>query len=352
MSEVMVRAGDRLSALTETLAGEAVERQYGRRPDLLARWGEQGKSRCREDAVSHLSYLAQALRVEEPSLFSDYLAWVKVLFRSLQIPDGDLMENLRILKELVQESLSFEEARAAGEILDEGMRAFPGLSGESPCFLEGSDDLVGTARRYLDFLLAGDRRGAVSLILEAAEGGVPIRNLYLSVFQPVQREIGRLWQTGKITVAQEHFCTAATQLAMSQLYPRLFTGERKGRRLLAACVSGELHEIGLRMVADFFEMEGWDTYFMGASTPAEGLIRTLEEQDIHVLAISATITPHVDRVKNLVEKVRAHPYGRKVRILVGGHPFNEAPGLWRKLGADGSATTASGAVQTALSLLS
>ena len=68
-----------------------------------------------------------------------------------------------------------------------------------------------------------------------------------------------------LSVAQEHYCTAATQLVMSQLYPRIFSTERRGRTLVAARVADDLHEIGLRMVADFFEMEGWDTFYVGAT---------------------------------------------------------------------------------------
>jgi methanogenic corrinoid protein MtbC1 len=65
-------------------------------------------------------------------------------------------------------------------------------------------------------------------------------------------------------VAQEHYCTAATQLIMSQLSPRLFGRDRIGRRLVVTCVGDELYELGMHMVADFFEMEGWDAY-MGHS---------------------------------------------------------------------------------------
>ena len=63
-------------------------------------------------------------------------------------------------------------------------------------------------------------------------------------------------------MAQEHYCTAATQLIMSQLYPYIFTTGKNGRVLVGTCVSGDLHEIGVRMVSDFFEMEGWDTFYL------------------------------------------------------------------------------------------
>jgi methanogenic corrinoid protein MtbC1 len=208
------------------------------------------------------------------------------------------------------------------------------------------------ARTYLDALLQGERRTASRLILDAVERGISIRDIYLHVFQPAQREVGRLWQLNRVSVAQEHYCTAATQLIMSQLYPRIFSGERCGRTLIATCVGGELHEIGVRMVADFFEMEGWDTYYLGANTPAEAILQTLDKQRADVLAISATMTFHVTIVAELIARVRQRtgasttPY-----ILVGGYPFLVAPNLWREIDADGSARDAQDAVTTTQRLI-
>lgn len=94
-----------------------------------------------------------------------------------------------------------------------------------------------------------------------------MKSIYLEVLQPVQREIGNLWQTNEVSVAQEHYCTAATQLIMGRLYPYLHLAPRNGKRVVVACVGGELHEVGARMVADILEMEGWDSYYLGANTP-------------------------------------------------------------------------------------
>jgi methanogenic corrinoid protein MtbC1 len=139
---------------------------------------------------------------------------------------------------------------------------------------------------------------------------------------------------------------------MSQLYPRIFSGERRDRTVVATCVGGELHEIGVRMVADFFEMEGWDSYYLGANTPAVAILHALDERRADVLAISATMTFHVSAVTELIGRVRAHARasgGARTRplILVGGYPFTVAPDLWRQVGADGSARDARDAVATA-----
>jgi methanogenic corrinoid protein MtbC1 len=137
---------------------------------------------------------------------------------------------------------------------------------------------------------------------------------------------------------------------MSQLYPYLFSAERNGHTMVATCVSGDLHEIGVRMVSDFLEMEGWNTFYLGANTPTSSLLQILAERQADVLAVSATLTPHVRVVAELIRAVRAAQAGwagQEVKIMVGGYPFNVAPELWRQVGADAFARNAEEAIVTA-----
>ncbi|MFC7669333.1 B12-binding domain-containing protein [Hymenobacter humi] len=123
------------------------------------------------------------------------------------------------------------------------------------------------AADYLSLLLSADRPAAQRLLLAEAEAGTDVRDLYLRVLQPTQREVGNLWHSGTISVAEEHYCTAATAGLMAQAQPYFQGTPRNGRRLLAACVAGDLHTLGLQMVADFLEYEGWEVSYLGASTP-------------------------------------------------------------------------------------
>jgi methanogenic corrinoid protein MtbC1 len=98
------------------------------------------------------------------------------------------------------------------------------------------------------------------------------------------------------------------------------------------------------MVADFFEMEGWDTYYLGANTPTESILRTVEELRPDILAVSATMTFRVSDARELLARVRRSESGQGVQLLVGGYPFNLSPNLWRQVGADGYAPDAEQAV--------
>jgi methanogenic corrinoid protein MtbC1 len=138
---------------------------------------------------------------------------------------------------------------------------------------------------------------------------------------------------------------------MSQLYPRIFAGTKIGRNLVAACVNSELHEIGIRMVADFFEIEGWDTYYMGANTPATSIIQAIEKNRPQILALSVTMPFHQSLLQETIAKVRASDADGRVKIIVGGHALNSSKNLWRNVGADGYAANAEEAVRLAKQLV-
>jgi methanogenic corrinoid protein MtbC1 len=281
--------------------------------------------------------------------------WVQTLFAGLGFDDRTLVRTLRLIKEVLGETLDGEQMSLVRPILQAGLEQATREPPAPPSHLPEGAPLSSLARAYLDALLGGDRRAASHLILDAAQVGTPVQDLYLRVFQPVQREVGRLWQMNRLSVAQEHYVTAATQLIMSQLYPRIFSTSRVGRCLVATCVGGELHEIGVRMVADLFEMAGWDSYYLGANTPLRGVLQAVEERQADVLAISATLTVHVGQVRAMIERVRAtdrvRADGRAPVILVGGYPFLLSPELWRRVGADGFAIDAQEAVQVANALV-
>jgi methanogenic corrinoid protein MtbC1 len=207
------------------------------------------------------------------------------------------------------------------------------------------------AEELVETLLAGKRQAANTLILDRVKEGLPIQTLYLEVFQPALYKIGMLWQENSITVAQEHYCTAAIQMIMSMLYTRIFKMERNGKTLVATCVGGELHEIGIRMVADFFEMEGWDTYYYGANTPIRDMIETIRDINPDVIAISAAMSFNVATVKDLIREIRVELGEKAGKILVGGRPFNISKDLWKEVDADGYAVDASQAVSVAGSLI-
>jgi MerR family transcriptional regulator, light-induced transcriptional regulator len=333
------------------LADRIVARHYSLRPDLASRYGEDGRARCVADAKRHLEALSQSVAAGRSALFVDYIAWAKILLGSRGIPVQDLAENLEACRQTLDEVLVGDEAALADQYLLESLSCLPALPSTTPSYFGADRPLADLARRYLDALLKASRHDASQMVMDAVRRGVPVREIYLHVFQRSQYEIGRLWQSNQISVAQEHLCTAATQFIMSQLYPLIFATERKNRRVVATCVGGDLHELGIRMVADFFEMDGWDTFYLGADVPRSSIVQMVIDREAHVLAVSTTLLTHVGAVAELIATIRSNRARAKLIILVGGHPFNVAADLWREVGADGYAADALQTIDMANQLL-
>jgi MerR family transcriptional regulator, light-induced transcriptional regulator len=340
MSTIYQQAAQAIRQHQNQLAEIIVARQYESQSAVWKLLGDPGRVKSVRDAGYHLTYLAEALAAADPALFNEYLAWVKVLFVGLKFSEDVLPTTIKYTRQALDETLEPHLKLAAFEYLDAGLAAYQNAPSTLESFIKADNPHAELTRHYIEALLRGDRQSAGSMVLESVKQGVAIKDIYMNVFQCSQREIGLLWQTNQISVAQEHYCTAATQMIISQLYPYIFASKRNGRRMVATCVSGELHEIGARMVADFFEIDGWDTYFLGANTPMEGILRAISERKTDLLAISATMTFHIHKVADLIAEVRHSGLDEGTKILVGGYPFNVAPNLWKSVGADAYARDA------------
>ena len=345
------RASEAILDRRSEIALALVEREFARHPEIGQGYGKLGRDKSLQDAGSHLSHLAQALALNNRDLFIDYVAWAKGLLVQREVLASDLSCQMNCLAELLRERLPATVGPLAAEFVLSAVRAIPAMADDIPTFIRDDEPLSPLAHQYLQALRRGQRHLASRLVLDAVAAGAPVQDVYLQVFEWAQHEIGRLWQTNRVTVAEEHYCSAATQMIMSQLYPHVFATARNNRTMIATCVSGDLHEIGVRMVADFFEMDGWNTFYLGGNMPHADIIDAIVERRADLLAVSATLSHHVDDVRDLIQAVRRHPTGRKVRILVGGYPFSHDPELFQKVGADGSASNAQQAIALANRLL-
>ena len=215
---------------------------------------------------------------------------------------------------------------------------------------DARDGGVSETAELLAALLAGDRQAVeriVDRVLDRDGGGEGgLRPLYLDVVQPTMREIGRLWQENEISVAEEHLATAIAQAAMGRAFERVYRWrEARTPTLIAACVDDERHQMGLRMLCDLLELEGWETAYLGASVPTEALVHLVEKRRPDVVALSATIAPHLPRLRAAVEAIRAADVPVPPVIMVGGRAIGDDAALARRLGADLTAPDAARAVE-------
>lgn len=324
--------------------------ELARQPQPKELLSDSARSKSLRDAREQLSNLSAALLADNPEIFIDYVGWAKVALTSRGWLLADLRDNLRNLCEAIRFELPNRLAELAISFVQLAIERLPLLPDDAPSFIDPQDPHAPVIRQLIDSLVQGDRPSASRSIANAVEDGTSIRDVYLGILQPALYEIGRLWQINQISVGREHYCTAAIQSILSQVrcYPDT-SDKQTGKVVVATCVEGDQHDIGIRMVADFFDMAGWQTHGLGANMPADDVISELIARKADVLAVSASIGCHVPALSELISAVRSNQELQNVRILVGGRPFQIDQNLWSTVHADGAAPDPEHAVAKAQS---
>lgn len=173
---------------------------------------------------------------------------------------------------------------------------------------------------YLKNLLSGKKQECAAIVQELLKNNIQLKDLYENLFQRSLYEIGLLWESNKISVAVEHIATSITENLINLAYPLLFSAEHIGKKAVITCTPGEYHQIGASMVADFFELNGWDGYFLGANTPIDSLIQFIEKNKPDLLAISLSVYFNINALLKLIKEV--HSYYPDLLIIIGGQGFN------------------------------
>ncbi len=176
-----------------------------------------------------------------------------------------------------------------------------------------------TYNNYFKNLIKGAKNECFATLEELLNKNVPIETIYTQLFQRSLYQVGEYWEMNKISVATEHMATAITENLMIRLQPQLFSTERTGKKAVIACVANEHHQVGAKMVADIFEMNGWDGYFIGSNTPIDELIRFLESKEPDLIGLSLSIYYNLPELKNTVGKI--HQHFPDLPVMVGGQAF-------------------------------
>jgi methanogenic corrinoid protein MtbC1 len=286
--------------------------------------------------------LAAAVRVAQPALFERRVHWLRRAARARGAGERELQRALLSLRSALERELPDNLKPAVAPALDLAVAAFDDPLAARPAALDAGRSRDRLALRYLALCLEGKPADAMALVLHELENGFPAASVYTEVLVPAEKEIGELWHGGDISIAEEHLVSETTRELMALIVARSAPAEPRGPALIAASITGNAHDIGLRAAADLFRLAGWRCLYLGANVPAADLGRAAESFAVDLVLLNATLTTQLKALADAVEAVRRVAPRRK--ILVGGLAFDGVPDLWRELGADAYAPTIDAAV--------
>jgi MerR family transcriptional regulator, light-induced transcriptional regulator len=303
------------------------------------------------DTETRLNHLAEALAADRLQLFTDQLSWWKVWCTARGVSTSSLVRNLECMAKELEERLPARTAQRVRSTIQAGIDHLDVAPSEVSSYLEADGPHIGLARQFLLAVLETRETDAIQLIMDAFDSGIAIDALHEQVLTLVQREVGRMWQMQEITIAEEHYCTGIVSTAMTLMRSRAKRAEPNGRRVITTAVSDETHALGILLVTQAFEANGWTAINLGANTPADAIIDAARDFGCDVIALSVSLVAYVRRTSELIATLRTHEVTASIPILVGGQPFNLVEDLWQVVGADGCAATSTGSPGKAAQLL-
>ena len=178
-------------------------------------------------------------------------------------------------------------------------------------------DLQAKQSRFATAILTGDALGATQIVDELLVGRHTLSGIYLRVIAPSLISLGDLWCRGQATTGEEKLATQIVLDEMERLRA-LFIAPmpRSPYRLMVACIEGEHHFVGARMIADLCAGRGWTVDFLGHNVPDSSLIEMVEKRRPQVLALSITMDSGLEHLRSVAKILTATV--PNVRTVVGG----------------------------------
>ena len=167
---------------------------------------------------------------------------------------------------------------------------------------------------------------------------------------PALDKVGVDYEQGKAFLPQLLGAAQAAQSVFEVIKTSLAEkgGETvKKHRVVIATVQGDIHDIGKNIVKTVMENYGYEMIDLGRDVPPEVIVKTVQEQGIRLVGLSALMTTTLPAMEETVRQLKAidnPPY-----IMVGGAVVTEE--YAQRMGADAYAKDARAAVEAARRLL-
>jgi methanogenic corrinoid protein MtbC1 len=198
--------------------------------------------------------------------------------------------------------------------------------------------------QFLELIENEDKEKCVEFVRSVlVNQEIDIISLYNEILTPALNEMDCKESEIKYCIWKEHVRSSIIRTILECCYPYILK-ERDSKygnvqskgNVVIICPSEEFHEIGARMVSDYFTLLGFDVTFVGANTPLDNTIAGIKFSKPEYVAISVTNFYNLSAARATILELNKLRNSEKLifKILVGGHAFKTNPDIYKEMGAD------------------
>lgn len=195
--------------------------------------------------------------------------------------------------------------------------------------------------QFNQYLSQSDKEACLRFVIDALQNEkVDIVTLYNEILSPALTEPVCLAEKREICIWEEHVRTSIIRTIIENCYlyvirerDRKYHSPARGK-VIVVCPPEELHEIGARMVLDFFTLCGYQGTFIGANTPQDEIVNAIRYIQPAFVAISVTNFYNLVAARQAVGLICDQKGALKFQLILGGSACRNHTPICRELGAD------------------
>lgn len=205
-------------------------------------------------------------------------------------------------------------------------------------------------QKIYNSILEGNTQAVRLAVEHALEVGAQPGTILQEGMINTMKEVGRLYEDGEYYVPEMIVSARAMKEGLSILKPLLIKENVKVEgTVIIGTVKGDLHDIGKNLVSLMLEGAGFEVIDLGVDVDPDKFIKTLNDCQADILALSALLTTTMTNMKAVIDSLVEAGVRDRVKVLVGGAPVTESYAA--QIGADGYALDAGRAVSVASTLV-
>ena len=195
-----------------------------------------------------------------------------------------------------------------------------------------------------DAVIRGRQADTVKLTKDALAEGMSPKKVLDEGLIAGMNVIGVRFKANEVYVPEVLIAARAMRSAMEILEPQLVaTGVKPLGRVLIGTVSGDLHDIGKKLVVMMLKGAGFEVEDIGVDIAPDIFVSKIKNSKAGIVGLSALLTTTMPSMDKTIQAIREA--GIDCKVMIGGAPVTQS--YADKIGADGYAPDAASAVDVA-----
>lgn len=176
-----------------------------------------------------------------------------------------------------------------------------------------------------------DQEGTDELVQVALTKGIPPAEILETGLVAGMSRIGVKFQKNEIYLPDVLIAAKAMTAGMEHLKPYFVSGDIQHQgKIVLGTVSGDLHDIGKKIVAMIFEGGGWEVIDCGVDVSANSFKGAIERHSPQAVGLSALLTTTMVNMEQITKEIKSAYPG--VLVVIGGAPVTAE--FAARIGAD------------------